>query len=800
MSAAITYHGVPGAQGTLFRETSFFVTQRVPDRKNILDLITQNGGKIVKLDKQADMVIADHVRPDCPLGSLHWKFIKDSVDNGALQETDKYLIHPSPVASRAVGHSRSAILSAPIKGTRTPFNTADDASLTKWVLSHPPNKRSGNEIYKAFEGVNNRHTSQSWRDRWVKKVSKLSQAALESLAASAPEAQPPVPSPTPSSTRRAGLAQAGRRRSPSRITSPAARSSAPETHRVRDFQEADVKAELTPTKKFTFTKTENDLLLQEAREHGPPFTTRFFQEFAERHPVHSWAVWKRHWTDVLKSRLDEDIEDEPPLPKEPRANNISSPDTGRSNEPSRHKEMTRQPGRISDIQNLGPVAPPVEAVVKEDDGKKTSEPQRDGEVSQGVSREDFFDHLKAFREYGGLDAGINPEVNGQPIDIWLLWQAVRGQYQQGGVEIDWEAAATALGLQSEASQPLKQCYTEYVADFAASGMLDESDAESEDDESEVELPPQDPRSDVLIATSQKRPALAVETSVTPSTPSNRKKRQRLGANDEIPSTPDERLGIASFGNLGPSPSLSAGRVFRRNYNEEDMEIDGNLEQPLIGRGPRFEPETQDFAFAFEASPQQDSQVSGEFDISPSQQLLSEVDAVTPVPLSFRDKGKSSERVPVSNPVLVRNLQALAVEEAVEEAVREQTERAIPDSQESADKTAELEDLIDRFDSFGYSREDIVTVLNATSLCTPLATDVLKFLKQHKELPHNWQGVWTENDDKRLRRVDDADQGAGPDRARLQKYWDYLVKKHMPERIERRREFLAYLDEIAESSQ
>ncbi|KAK6211069.1 hypothetical protein QIS74_10333 [Colletotrichum tabaci] len=671
MSAAITYHGVPGAQGTLFRETSFFVTQRVPDRKNILDLITQNGGKIVKLDKQADMVIADHVRPDCPLGSLHWKFIKDSVDNGALQETDKYLIHPSPVASRAVGHSRSAVLSAPIKGTRTPFNTADDASLTKWVLSHPPNKRSGNEIYKAFEGI---------------------------------------------------------------------------------------------------------------------------------HPVHSWAVWKRHWTDVLKARLDEDVEDEHPLLKEPRANNMPSPDTGRSSEPSRHKELTRQPDRISDIQNLEPVAPPVKAVVKEDDGKKMSEPQRDGEASQGVSREDFFDHLKAFREYGGLDAGINPEVNGQPIDIWLLWQAVRGQYQQGGVEIDWEAAATAVGLQSEASQPLQQCYMEYVADFAASGMLDESDAESEDDESEVELPPQDSRSDVLIATSQKRPALAVETSVTPSTPSNRKKRQRLGANDEIPSTPDERLGIASFGNLGPSPSLSAGRVFRRNYDEEDMEVDGNLEQPLIGRGPRFEPETQDFAFAFEASPQQDSQVSGEFDISPSQQLLSEVDAVTPVPLSFRDKGKSSERVPVSNPVLVRNLQALAVEEAVEEAVREQTDRAIPDSQESADKTAELEDLIDRFDNFGYSREDIVTALNATSLCTPLATDVLKYLKQHKELPHNWQGVWTENDDKRLRRVDDADQEAGPDRARLQKYWDYLVKKHMPERIERRREFLAYLDEIAESSQ
>ncbi|GKT44156.1 uncharacterized protein ColSpa_04337 [Colletotrichum spaethianum] len=800
MSAAITYNGVPGAQGTLFKEISFFVAQRVPDRKTILDLITQNGGKIVKLDKQADKVIADHARADCPPGSLHWGFVKDSVDNGAVQETDKYMISQSPMASRPVGSSRPPALSAPLKGTRTPFNAADDALLARWVLSHPPNKRSGNEVYKTLEEM-------SWRDRWVKKVSKLPQAALDTLVASAPEIQISVPSQTPTSSRRPEIAQVGRRRSPAPVAPAAARLPSAGTPRViADTQEVEIKPEMTSPKRVNFTKAEDDILLQAAREHGPPFTTRFFQDFAEKNPSHSWTAWRKHWADNLKSKLNENLEDENPLPKQPPANNIKPrPDTARSGQPNQQKASTGQPDTRPVIRNLEPAASLVSRTTAENDGhKQQPEPQGDGEASQGVSREVFFDHLKTFREYKDLGTEINPEINGQPVDIWLLWQAVRDQYQKGGVETDWEAAAKALGLHNEAAQPLQQYYTEYVAEFAASGFLDEPDAESEDDEAsqsgeyEVDLgmpaKPQKTRLDTTPSTSKKRLAITVETSGTPSTPNGRKKRQRFSADDEIPSTPDERLGIASFGNLGPSPSLSAGRVPRGIHDDEDVGMDGEVERSPSRRARRFEPETQDFAF--EDAPRQESQSSAEFDISPSQQLLGEVEAVTPMPLSFEDKGKGVERIPAASPVPASEFPAAEVGEDPEE----RTERAIPDSQESADKTVELEDLIDRFDTFGYAREDIVTALNATSLCTPLATDLLKYLRKHKELPNNWQGVWTANDDKRLRRIDDANPEAGPDRARLQKYWGYLVKKHTQERIERRREFLAYLDEVAQSSQ
>ncbi|KAK1970518.1 Rap1 Myb domain-containing protein [Colletotrichum sublineola] len=811
MSVAITYSGVPGAHGVLFNETSFFVTQRVPDRKTILDLITQNGGRIVKLDKHADMIIADHARPDCPAKSLHWKFIKDSVDNGAVQEIDKYLIHQSPTALRPVGSSRSLALSAPLKGTRTPFNAADDAILAKWVLSQPINKRSGNEVYKELEEMNNRHTMQSWRDRWVKKISKLPQPALDSLIASAPDIQHSIPSSTPISSRHPEIAQTGRRRSPGPATPAVAQLSTAKTPLAKAAtHEAEVKPELTLSKRSKFTEAEDDELLQAAREHGSPLTTRFFQAFADRNTSHSMAAWRKHWTETLKPSLDENFE-ENLLPKELSTNNpISQPDTAYSGQSSRRNEQARQSDTFPITQTSETVAPLVSKTIAEEvPSTQKPETQVDDGASQAVSREYFFEQLKGFWEFRELNGGTDSKINGRPIDPWRLWQVVRDQYQQGGVEISWEVAAKSLDFQSEAARLLEQYYTKYLKEFATKGVLDEPDPESEDDdkasqsaEDELDLgilaKPQDMPSDATLSTSKKRLAIAMDPFGTPSTPNDRKKRQRFARDNEIPSTPDERLGIAGFGNIGPSPSLSAGQVPKVIRGEEDVYMEGHVEQSPSMRARHFEPETQDFTF--EDVPAEEIQDSAEFDISPSQQLLGEVDAVkpvTPVPLSFEDKGKGDERDPATIAATARRLPAADMIEVTSE---ERTERAIPDSQGSLDKTAELEDLIDRFDTFGYAREDIITALKATSLCTPLATDLLKYLKKHNELPNNWQGVWTTNDDRRLRRVDSGDSEAGPDRAKLQKYWSYLVKKHTQERIQRRREFLAYLDEVVQSSQ
>ncbi|KAL2692203.1 hypothetical protein Neosp_002609 [[Neocosmospora] mangrovei] len=191
-----TYNGVNGAQGgNIFKDVKFWVAQRVPLRSTWIDYIKENGGSVVPLEKHADMLIADHKRLDTPPGAYSWKFIEDSVRNGIIQIKDKYRIGPDPDLPRPVGAKHGA------KTTRTPFTKDDDANLAKWVLSRRSQQQQGNAIYQEYEAINPRHTWQSWRDRFVKRLQPRGMAALERLAAEAPEADvsepaaPPEPSP-----------------------------------------------------------------------------------------------------------------------------------------------------------------------------------------------------------------------------------------------------------------------------------------------------------------------------------------------------------------------------------------------------------------------------------------------------------------------------------------------------------------------------------------------------------------------------------------------------------------------------
>ncbi|CAG7564965.1 unnamed protein product [Fusarium equiseti] len=176
MASTVTYNGVENAEGgTIFKDVKFWMAQRVPQRSRWIDLIKQNGGVVVHLEKQADMLIADHARAkkDAPHGSYSWQFIDDSVKNGIIQLKDRYLIGPPPNAPRPVGSGQ------PTKSTRTPFTPEDDARIARWVLQHPTDQK-GNEIWKEYACI-------SWRDRYVKKLANLDRGDLERMAASAPE-------------------------------------------------------------------------------------------------------------------------------------------------------------------------------------------------------------------------------------------------------------------------------------------------------------------------------------------------------------------------------------------------------------------------------------------------------------------------------------------------------------------------------------------------------------------------------------------------------------------------------------
>ncbi|OAR03040.1 hypothetical protein LLEC1_04275 [Akanthomyces lecanii] len=181
MSGGITYNGISVANGgRIFDGLKFWVAQRVPMRSAILDHVQRNSGVVVPLEKDADYLVADHARKDAPSGSISWKFITESVENGVVQLPDRYKIAHAPLTPRRVASGR------PVIHSRAAFTEEEDAVLASWVLAHDSNQ-TGNEIYKQFETMHPRHTWQSWRNRYVKKLIQLPHASLLHLASKAAE-------------------------------------------------------------------------------------------------------------------------------------------------------------------------------------------------------------------------------------------------------------------------------------------------------------------------------------------------------------------------------------------------------------------------------------------------------------------------------------------------------------------------------------------------------------------------------------------------------------------------------------
>ncbi|KAE9581466.1 hypothetical protein CGCF415_v007405 [Colletotrichum fructicola] len=812
MSTAIVYEGVPGAQGTLFQGKKFFVTQRVPDRTTILDLIKQNGGKIVKLDKHADLVIADHVRRDCPPDSLSWNFIKDSVQYGAMQEEDKYQINQSPMAARPVGSTK------PAKGTRTPFTNADDAELARWVLSHT--KTSGNDIYQKFEQINNRHTWHSWRDRWVKKLKLLPYDAQRKLADSAPpESQSPTVS-LPDAPR------TGRRAQPASdaATASASRHDGPQTTRsLRPAaRQAGAHAQVTEATRNRFTKEDDEVLLRsvsELEQRGGRISSGLFQDLTKKYPRHTSTSWQKHWAES-EQRLRQSFVKAEPTPdlRSPGAR----PAPGNVGHDSASDRNERDPERAAST-NVGsnkhtnkPSSAPIveESIVVgsnqlPDPERLEEEHDDEGAEPQDLTREQFYKRLEDYRNLIKQDPNTN--VSGRLVDLWLLWSAVQNVYARGGIELDWEDITEELGFPRDSSRRLKECYNEHAEGFFST--LDDGDDDDDDGSGDEEIVDQGgahaeerrrPRTEteadagtddeILISlptntpgASRKRSAIQMDGLSAPSTPNGRKKRHRLGPNDEVPPTPEEKIGLAGMSGLDISPSLSGKEPASTSAGRPESRETG------VQRGPRarhVEPETQDFGFDDEDHERADSQHDS-FDISPSQQLFDDLAAATPLPSSLQNNGFQSCRRQPGDSTRDRSQFSAGAEEVIHAGGKD----VQPESQ-GVEKIAQLDGFIESFEGFGYPREDVLTALISTSICMPLATAVLKHMKQHKSIPRDWEGVWTEEDDRRLKRIDRkiSESKNDSERTKLKKSWDFLVRKHTQKRIEQRREFLDYLGE------
>jgi hypothetical protein len=131
--------------GQLFAGKKFWVAQRVPSRNRLLDDIKANSGEIVLLEKQADYIIADHFRRDCPPGSISYEFVTKSIREGRVCDPQDHLAGPPVGEAREPG-----ALHRPAKSGRAAYTPEEDRILYKWVrdCEAAGGAVRGNEIYK----------------------------------------------------------------------------------------------------------------------------------------------------------------------------------------------------------------------------------------------------------------------------------------------------------------------------------------------------------------------------------------------------------------------------------------------------------------------------------------------------------------------------------------------------------------------------------------------------------------------------------------------------------------------------
>ena len=180
-------NGDTAAIGDLFEGLAFFLVQRLPQRSRFAERIQSNGGRVVKLEKQADHIIADHLRADSPPGSLSYTFIDEAIRIGELPDPADHQAGAPKGSVREVGSV------VPGRSTRTPFTAEEDRVLWQWVARCKAEGMpwKGNEMYKQLEERNSRHTHQSWRDRYIKYLVKKPPAGEEvTVAANAPPSPP----------------------------------------------------------------------------------------------------------------------------------------------------------------------------------------------------------------------------------------------------------------------------------------------------------------------------------------------------------------------------------------------------------------------------------------------------------------------------------------------------------------------------------------------------------------------------------------------------------------------------------
>ncbi|KAH9208487.1 hypothetical protein DL95DRAFT_449855 [Leptodontidium sp. 2 PMI_412] len=480
MAARIVYEGAAGGGGNLFEGKKIWLSHRVPMRTTYKEQVESNGGVVVALDRNADIIIVDHARKDCPPGSISWTWIEKSIKKGKLQDIENHRAGPTHAQIREVGSAQ------PTKKTRTPFSPEDDRILMEWV-SRAERKglpTLGNALYQQFAEKYPHHTWQSWLDRWKRYVSVKKRPLLEdededeendlepmpippkprqprnqpSVSRSIPRSAPPPLIPPPAKSRPAPEPKLPTHAS---LASPVASE---RSHNSTRSLKANPFILKSPGGNV-FTNEETELLFDaydDIMDLSDDQVIDAWIAWSMENPNHTPQEWRNHFKEYvaptnqarLESKRAAKQSKEMPPPKK-------SPVRKPSSNTSTAIPVARNAPEIKDSQ--GSSGQTVRTPAKEDDtiDSYTNTP------------EEFETNLSVLADSLGLEVDPCPIICGETISLFQLWQVVHSDEFGGYDEVTgrrlWRRVARKLGYDGErmreAGRDLKACYGEILCDL-----------------------------------------------------------------------------------------------------------------------------------------------------------------------------------------------------------------------------------------------------------------------------------------------------------------------------------------------
>lgn len=448
-------------------------------------------------------------------------------------------------------------------------------------------------------------------------------------------------------------------------------------------------------------------------------------------------------------------------------------------------------------------------------------------------------------------------IKGLTFSIWNLWQAVTSQNAEPD-ERDWQQIAEQLGFDwvkhETVHDELREYYERYLAPFEECQYAFENLGDSDDEDDQAEDSGEPLPSSPPAMPSLKRSFATHSLSSDHAYPQSSPKRRRIERDGEVPSTPDHVNGTSHLRRQAGADTTPSARRPAEVITDDEAEGESRdtvHDLPTVPRRGKkvVEPETQDFRFDPETQDivfetQEDLEVESQCNITPSQQLHQESDAIspdiedvsstpkasaqnpkpsTPTPRRFyrapfvQDTDDEEEPVPVAtshnsntpaSPAILKKAKRRSLPKSFAQnpppatgpsssapaptkpRVRSPPTEPPQPARRSPPAEETPEDVIDRFCSLGYPRKIVLLALRATTWRLGDAGVVMEMLKQGQELPQRTHGVWTQRDDAALALVDSKepprDEREERKRARAKKR---LEEKHGPELMELRRTYL-----------